>query len=292
MFGKIRELIPNLFATMQTENKTTPEQSQNASAVTVQNTDSMLSLAKAVVPNEFRETPKAFIELMKRQYLPQPNGPRDEVQTLAEIIYVRRMEDVTDLSVLKGEAYLFYNRKSGKLNFGAQLPGMRKAAAKHPDFGGLTEKRWCGKDGQWREVWLENIPASAAKVCAYHKGLKREVCEVAILNEVKQGDGIVWGKMPNHMLGIRAEAFLLRAYFLNVPLYTEDEAQEITEAAPLDLPAPKDDVTASLPAGEPVIDVEVETGTATDALLKERESMPVDGVPEPEIQYNDKGEKI
>lgn len=95
---------------------------------------------------------------------------------------------------------------------------------------------WCGRDGEWRDVWLADEPPQAAKV-VIHRGRSR-FSAVARLGEYcpfKDGKPTgLWGKMPATMLAKCAEALALRKAFPHdlSGIYTAEEMEQADARQP------------------------------------------------------------
>ena len=172
-----------------------------------------------------------------------------------------------------------YDKKKAKnvMTIQISLDGLRLVAEGTGKYAGQEGPYWCGEDGIWKDVWLEQSPPAAAKVGVIRKGWPKPINAVVLWRDFAQYDGngnltSFWSRMGAHMLAKVAETHALRRAGLHVNVGdSESESEIVVEAGDtVKLPPPSAPVVQQVkiePAPVPVI---AELPVATSSVAPQK----------------------
>lgn len=153
------------------------------------------------------------INVIKQTIMPQAN----DFELMAFVEYARR----SGLDPFSRQIYAIPKRVEGRpagYEFATGIDGLRLIAARTGEYEGNEGPYFCGKDGQWTEVWLDDKAApAAAKIIVHRTGARPKTAIVRWKEFARIGRNGTpignWATHPAHMLGIAAERHALRALF-------------------------------------------------------------------------------
>jgi len=131
------------------------------------------------------------------------------------------------------------------------IDGFRLIANRTGEYAGQLGPWWCGKDGQWRDIWVNGDMPEAAKVGVLRRTFTEPLFRVAKFQTYAQRkkDGNLtrnWLHMPDLMVAKCAEALALRTAFPQElsGIYVHEEMQQAGPSE-LDDPEPKEQTYAN-----------------------------------------------
>jgi len=175
------------------------------------------------------------IALIKRQIAPA-GTTNDELQMF--LAYAQR----TCLDPFSRQIYLSERRANVNGQWVVSrkpevtIDGFRLVAERTGKYAGQIGPEWCGTDGVWRDVWLEDKAPSAARIGVLRHDFTQPVYSVALYREYSQTNkegqpNSMWKKYPSVMLAKCAESLALRRAFPRElsGLYTREEMPDERE---------------------------------------------------------------
>jgi len=175
------------------------------------------------------------VALIKRTYC----NPKDRQASDDELALFIYQCERTGLDPFSRQIYAVF-RYEGKqaqrrevMKIQTSIDGLRLTAERTGKYEGQTAPAWCGTDGVWKEVWLEDGPPAAAKVGVWKVGAREPTWGVARFKsyaEYMQSGGLhfIWKTMGDVMISKCSEALALRKAFPQElsGIYTSEEMRQ------------------------------------------------------------------
>ena len=122
----------------------------------------------------------------------------------------------------------------GRLVNIVRIDGFRLQAERSGKYAGQAPPQWCGQDGTWVDVWLDDGPPAAARVAIHRTDFKEPIVAVARFRSYAKGSPN-WRMMPDVMIAKCAEALAIRKAFPQetASIYADAEIDRVRQPAPL-----------------------------------------------------------
>ena len=175
--------------------------------------------------------------VIREQIAPDCNEP--------EILLFAQVCKQTGLDPFSKQIYAIsrWDKRAGrkKMTIQTSIDGYRLIADRTKNYAG-SETYWCGRDGNWRDVWLEDEAPAAAKTVVYRKDSDRPFVGVARFKSYVQTDKDgntmgLWRQLDDVMIAKCSESLALRKAFPNnlSGLYTKEEMMQADMVEAIDV---------------------------------------------------------
>ncbi|HKA83072.1 MAG TPA: phage recombination protein Bet [Acidimicrobiales bacterium] len=174
----------------------------------------------------------AQVDLLKRTIAKEATA--DEFSWFAQVC------QRTGLDPFARQVYLIKAKSGDRAIVQVSIDGFRLIADRTGKYAGQLGPQWCGGDGVWSDVWLEDGPPAAARVGVLRRDWREPLWAVARWRSyAKQSP--TWNAMPDLMIAKVAEALALRRAFPQElsGLYTVDEMGQASARHLLDESEPE-----------------------------------------------------
>lgn len=174
------------------------------------------------------------VELIREQIM--PNATDDELMLFVQVASSRGLDPFRKhIYAVSRRAKDDRGNWIDKWSYQVSIDGLRLIAERTGKYEGQLGPFWCGPDGVWRDVWLENGPPAAAKVGVYKTGFREPLIATAkfttYVQKTSKGETTkFWASMPEVMIAKVAEAAALRRAFPEETggLYVSEEMDQDT----------------------------------------------------------------
>lgn len=186
---------------------------------------------------------REYVDMIKDRY----------AKGVSDLEFQVAIEEARRLQLDPVAKQIYFIKRGNQFSTQVSIDGMRLIAERSGSYEGQTPAQWCGSDGKWVDVWLEDRPPAAARVGVYRRGFREPMVAVARYNSYAQ-QSPTWKGMPDVMLAKCAESLALRKAFPNdlSGAYTVDEMEQaggrvvVAQPAQAALPERDEDAAAEI----------------------------------------------